>query len=156
MVYQKPLTHRLSDVRLSSFTNLRQHPQIVRFGKFSGKYSLFGHFFFVKTENFTTFQLVFYVNLVCCIEFSYFSIGFAVKRRNLLKKGSHDCSYNQKLIREIWKIFHRLSVFSTAPTTDCPFCQKMANKKADNLWYTTVRFKYFVCQWSYVILSHLE
>ena len=130
--------HRLSDVRLSAFANFRQHPQIVRFRKFLGNYTLFRHFFFVKIENFATFQLVFYVDLVYCVKFSYFSIVFAVIRKIFLENGSFDWSYYQKLSHEIWKIFHRLSVFSTAPTTDCPFCQKMANKKADNLWYTTV------------------
>ena len=129
--------HRLSDVRLSAFENFRQHPQIVRFGKFLGNYSLFRHFF-CKNRKFCYFSACFYVDLVCCVKFSYCSIVFAVIRKILLKNGSFDWSYYQKLSHKIWKIFHRLSVFSTAPTTDCPFCQKKANKKADNLWYTTV------------------
>ena len=34
--------------------------------------------------------------------------------------------------------FHRLSVFIQQKSTDCPFCQKMSTKKADNLRETTV------------------
>ena len=50
--------HRLSDVRLSAFANFRQHPQIVRFRKFLGNYTLFRHFF-CKNRKFCYFSACF-------------------------------------------------------------------------------------------------
>ena len=52
--------------------------------------TLFLGIFFVKIENFATFQLVFYVDLVYCVKFSYFSIVFAVIRKIFLENGSFD------------------------------------------------------------------
>ena len=60
--------HRLSDVRLSAFANFRQHPQIVRFRKFLGNYTLFRHFF-CKNRKFCYFSACFlcWLGLLCQI-----------------------------------------------------------------------------------------
>ena len=43
-----------------------------------------------------------------------------------------------KKVKNFERKFHRLSGCSKPFNTDCPLFQKKTNKKADNLWYTTL------------------